>query len=102
MDFLEADISLGHVVGRENLSPMPIMAHPPDTTSDISLDSWLNTVVTRKPDRGVKLDFKSLDVLESSLIILKTYSSKVSPFTSFYFQANIFYTNHDLVDKTTK
>ena len=64
--------------GNEGYLPIPIMAHPPDTTSDISLDTWLSTVAARRPEKGIKLDFKSLEVLEPSLVLLKKYSSKVS------------------------
>lgn len=78
VDFLEADISLGHVVGSENYPQIPIMAHPPDTTSDISLDTWLNTVAAKRADKGLKLDFKSLEVLEPSLIVLEKHSSKLN------------------------
>lgn len=34
----------------------PILAHPPDTDSDITLQEWLAQVVST--GKGVKLDFK--------------------------------------------
>uniref|UniRef100_A0A1A9V6V1 Menorin-like domain-containing protein n=1 Tax=Glossina austeni TaxID=7395 RepID=A0A1A9V6V1_GLOAU len=73
-DMIEADIVLGKVF---NNSPvMPIMAHPPLTSSDLSLDSFLlqiklfnlNNPIKMK---GVKLDFKSIDVFEGALDTLK-------------------------------
>lgn len=34
----------------------PIMAHPPETSSDNTLQEWLAEVV--KSSKGIKLDFK--------------------------------------------
>lgn len=34
----------------------PIMAHPPDTDSDVTLREWLQEV--RLCNKGIKLDFK--------------------------------------------
>lgn len=34
----------------------PIMAHPPETESDITLQEWLDVIVNT--DKGIKLDFK--------------------------------------------
>lgn len=48
---IEADILLRGPDPQE-----PIMAHPPDNDSDISLQDWLKEVV--KSDKGIKLDFK--------------------------------------------
>lgn len=48
---IEADILLRGPDPQE-----PIMAHPPDNDSDISLQDWLKEVV--KLDKGIKLDFK--------------------------------------------
>ncbi|NWT05344.1 F151B protein, partial [Mionectes macconnelli] len=46
----------------------PILAHPPDTNSDITLEEWLTQMVNT--DKGIKLDFKSLDALGPSLELL--------------------------------
>ncbi|NXK85710.1 F151B protein, partial [Formicarius rufipectus] len=46
----------------------PIMAHPPDTDSDITLQEWLALMVNT--DKGIKLDFKSLDAVGPSLELL--------------------------------
>ena len=48
---LEADINMR---GRDPKEP--IMAHPPDTDSDITLKEWLQRV--KMHDKGIKLDFK--------------------------------------------
>ncbi|NXC44204.1 F151B protein, partial [Penelope pileata] len=47
----------------------PIMAHPPETDSDITLQEWLGEVVGT--DKGIKLDFKSLDAVRPSLELLQ-------------------------------
>ena len=51
---IEADVSIGR--GGE-----PVMAHPPDTDSDLSLKQFLDIVIQeteRGTRKGVKLDFK--------------------------------------------
>ncbi|XP_041984474.1 protein FAM151A isoform X2 [Aricia agestis] len=71
VSMLEADIVLGHVTGQDG-PPIPIMAHPPATTSDLSLTDFLITVhkynKASKADKqkGVKLDFKSIEAFEKS------------------------------------
>uniref|UniRef100_UPI0037E76E43 protein FAM151B isoform X1 n=2 Tax=Semicossyphus pulcher TaxID=241346 RepID=UPI0037E76E43 len=61
---LEADVIMRGRDPRE-----PIMAHPPDTDSDITLREWLEGV--KEHDRGIKLDFKSLEALSPSLRLLQ-------------------------------
>ncbi|XP_072292263.1 protein FAM151A [Eucyclogobius newberryi] len=64
---LEADVTLqGH--GTPNQKPIPIMAHPPNVTSDNTLDQWLDAVLESK--KGIKLDFKSLASVGLSLDLL--------------------------------
>ncbi|NWW03793.1 F151B protein, partial [Oreocharis arfaki] len=46
----------------------PILAHPPDTDSDITLQEWLAEMVST--DKGIKLDFKSLGAVAPSLQLL--------------------------------
>ncbi|XP_076352893.1 menorin-like isoform X1 [Tachypleus tridentatus] len=70
--FLEADVLLGHVRGKESGPAVPIMAHPPLKTSDVTLEDWIDTVIASRKRKGVKLDFKVLDVLEESLKILQS------------------------------
>lgn len=77
VDFLEADVSLGHVAGNEVGPPIPIMAHPPKVTSDISLERWLDIVIARQSNKGIKLDFKSIDIVEPSLQILQRHKVKL-------------------------
>ncbi|NXO02962.1 F151B protein, partial [Rhinopomastus cyanomelas] len=47
----------------------PIMAHPPETDSDITLQEWLKEIVNT--DKGIKLDFKSLEAVRPSLELLE-------------------------------
>ncbi|XP_056129517.1 protein FAM151B isoform X2 [Lampris incognitus] len=47
----------------------PIMAHPPETDSDITLQEWLKEVVKHR--KGIKLDFKSLEAVAPSMVLLK-------------------------------
>ena len=70
---IEADVSAGE-------AGQPIMAHPPDTQSDLSLDLFLETVLTATEGgarKGIKLDFKSLDILQPSLEALKRLEARL-------------------------
>lgn len=60
---IEADVLLR---GRDPKEP--IMAHPPATDSNITLRDWLKTVVNS--DKGIKLDFKSLEAVGESMALL--------------------------------
>lgn len=48
---LEADVLMREADPKE-----PIMAHPPDKDSDITLEEWLREV--KEHQKGIKLDFK--------------------------------------------
>ncbi|XP_037633895.1 protein FAM151B [Sebastes umbrosus] len=61
---IEADIIMR---GRDPKEP--IMGHPPDTDGDITLKEWLEGV--RDYDKGIKLDFKSLEAVSPSVILLE-------------------------------
>ncbi|KOB76696.1 Uncharacterized protein OBRU01_05300, partial [Operophtera brumata] len=75
---LEADIVLGHVIGKESGPPIPIMAHPPATTSDLALSDFLSTVAqynnVNPKQKGVKLDFKGIEAFEKSQELIAPYS----------------------------
>ena len=63
---IEADVSLG-------AGNTPIMAHPPASTSDLSLQQFLESVLATTESgakKGIKLDFKFLGVVEPSLQLL--------------------------------
>lgn len=50
---IEADVLLP---SDESEYSQPIMAHPPETNSDNTLQEWLTEVI--KSNKGIKLDFK--------------------------------------------
>ncbi|KAH8377320.1 hypothetical protein KR093_004838, partial [Drosophila rubida] len=73
IDMIEADIVLGQLNGEgEN---KPVMAHPPANNSDLTLEDFLYQIkahneINEGAEKGVKLDFKSIEVFEGSLDIL--------------------------------
>lgn len=77
---IEADI----VLGKLNNAGMylPVMAHPPTDTSDLTLEVFLDKIRQFNDEhsdrmKGIKLDFKSIEAFEESLQILKEGISKV-------------------------
>ncbi|XP_068973755.1 protein FAM151B isoform X2 [Bombus flavifrons] len=72
VNMLEADVTLGILNGTsDNSTLIPIMAHPPESKSNLSLDDFLNTVIKRNVTKGIKLDFKSIDAFNASISILE-------------------------------
>ncbi|XP_073511129.1 protein FAM151B isoform X2 [Phyllobates terribilis] len=67
---IEADILLRGTGDKE-----PIMAHPPATDSDINLQDWLADVSAS--NKGIKLDFKSLDAVVPSMKILDAMKDNI-------------------------
>ncbi|XP_021524319.2 protein FAM151B isoform X1 [Aotus nancymaae] len=72
----EALKSTAHMIEADVLLPsdgaehsQPIMAHPPETNSDNTLQEWLTEVT--KSNKGIKLDFKSLAAVEPSMMLLE-------------------------------
>nr|XP_046242153.1 protein FAM151B [Scatophagus argus] len=68
---IEADIIMRSYDPKE-----PIMAHPPDTDSDITLREWLEGV--KAHNKGIKLDFKSLEAVPPSVILLEEVLAEAS------------------------
>ncbi|CAN8027753.1 unnamed protein product [Ixodes persulcatus] len=68
---LEGDVSMG-ANGRY---PVPVMAHPPVLSSDLTLDEWLHELLLCGT-KGVKLDFKSTEVVEPACRILARFVDK--------------------------
>ncbi|KAH8266633.1 hypothetical protein KR018_004793, partial [Drosophila ironensis] len=73
VNFIEADISLGKLNGEGE--DVPVMAHPPANISDLTLAEFLNQIMEfnrehEGQEKGIKLDFKSIEVFEGSLDIL--------------------------------
>ena len=75
---IEADVSMGTIKGKDgDLLLVPIMAHPPSKQSDLSLEEFLDTILDYHTPKGIKLDFKSIEVVESALEIVKLKIDKV-------------------------
>ena len=71
---IEADVSIGP--GGE-----PIMAHPPAIDSDLSLQQFLDIVIAETEAgarKGIKLDFKAIEIVEPSLKMVKQVESKLN------------------------
>ncbi|XP_067624498.1 protein FAM151B [Eurosta solidaginis] len=74
IQMIEADIVLGKL--NNTGVDLPIMAHPPAKSSDLSLMEFLLRILEHNEDnddddaKGVKLDFKSIEVFEGSLDIM--------------------------------
>ncbi len=73
---IEADVSMGTVTGREGKF-LPIMAHPPFKSSDLSLEEFLDITLSSRTPKGIKLDFKDMEAVELSLKTIKTRANKV-------------------------
>ncbi|XP_011702125.1 PREDICTED: protein FAM151B isoform X2 [Wasmannia auropunctata] len=69
---LEADVVMGKLNNTNNTSEIPIMAHPPNTESDLSLEEFLN-ITNTNGSKGIKLDFKTNDAFNNSKSILKKW-----------------------------
>lgn len=82
---IEADIVYGHLIDDPSKVLQPIMAHPPNLESDITLKSFLTQIMNfnkenvKEKQKGVKLDFKSTDVYSNSLPMLIELWGKVEP-----------------------
>ena len=57
------------------------MAHPPAIDSDLSLQQFLDIVIAetgRGARKGIKLDFKAIEIVEPSLQMVKLVESKLN------------------------
>ncbi len=70
---LEADIIMGHKKSKKeknssSKSLIPIMAHPPNITSDLTFEDFLKAVIKANEKdgkkKGIKLDFKDIDAVQ--------------------------------------
>ncbi|XP_069989992.1 protein FAM151B isoform X2 [Penaeus vannamei] len=79
---LEADVSPRRLIGQSPDDPhIPIMAHPPYETSNLSLEMWIDEVIKANENgknKGAKLDFKSLSIVKYSLEILRNRTEKIT------------------------
>ena len=75
---LEADVVLGRLnSSNENETKIPIMAHPPATESDLSLEDFLKNVMSNRT-KGIKLDFKSIEAFDASKLKLENVRSDIN------------------------
>lgn len=78
MQFIEADIVLGSLSDDATHALQPVMGHPPNNVSDITLESFLSQVLAHNrrnrngATKGVKLDFKSIEVFRGSEAMLQS------------------------------
>ena len=80
---IEADINLGFDVEGSISEMVPIMAHPPNIISDLSLERFLVTVIRDLEEnpqlrKGIKLDFKRTDILKESLQIVQNLLPRIN------------------------
>lgn len=75
---IESDVLLGSIVNDETGKRVPIMAHPPARTSDLTFEEYIDTIIRARKKKGVKLDFKQLEVVEECLKLLKKRTAEVS------------------------
>ncbi|CAF0976824.1 unnamed protein product [Rotaria magnacalcarata] len=68
--FIEADILIG------SSSPDPIMAHPPNKTSDLTFSEFLKQV--KSSSKGLKLDFKDINALQPCLDALDAQKDDIN------------------------
>lgn len=77
---LEADVVMGKLNDTGNATDIPIMAHPPATVSDLSLDEFISSNVQNNRTKGIKLDFKSIEAFNGSKPILAKWRPNVRIF----------------------
>jgi hypothetical protein len=78
-DMIEADIVLGFLDRDQSPTQlMPIMAHPPNNKSDLSLKEFLDTIGRARVEKGVKLDFKSIEAFKASEKIIEDFFNEAN------------------------
>lgn len=81
---LEADIVMGKLINDSSSEDIPIMAHPPENTSDLSLEQFLTDISNHNSNnassikKGVKLDFKTIEVFNNAYNLLNEKYPSVS------------------------
>jgi len=76
---IEVDVTMGHLItDAPAVSGMvPIMAHPPSRSSDLSFEAFLGMVID-DGRRHIKFDFKDLKALQSCLPLLAAAKERLS------------------------
>ncbi|CAF1170374.1 unnamed protein product [Didymodactylos carnosus] len=71
--FIEADILIGQSSTSESAA---IMAHPPYTSSDLDFATFLQ--LAKSSEKGLKLDFKDINAVQSCLNELKLQKEQIN------------------------
>ncbi|XP_004641022.1 protein FAM151B isoform X1 [Octodon degus] len=71
---VEADVLLPSA-GAGAVPSQPVMAHPPETHSDNTLQAWLAALLPST--KGIKLDFKSLAAVPPAMALLDTVRGRL-------------------------
>lgn len=80
---LEADVLM-----RNNMvNGTPVMAHPPDVDSNLTLESFL--IQTTNSIKGIKLDFKTIEVVEPSLKMIQNVTFGQEALSPIWLNADI-------------
>lgn len=86
---LEADVLIGNLTTDSNAVNIPIIGHPPITTSDLSLEQFMITIKDYNSNtnkmKGIKLDFKSIDAFNASIPFLRNYTTNVSTYFDLFY-----------------
>lgn len=80
---IEADVIMGILDNDPTNTTQPVMGHPPAKISDLSLEQFLQRIDesnhnSNRTVKGVKLDFKSIEVFERSTKTIDASYYKVS------------------------
>lgn len=76
---IEVDVAMGYLTGPSGSGTalVPVMAHPPVLTSDLSFQTFLDEVI-RDGRRHVKFDFKDLEAVQLCLPLLAEHSEQLA------------------------
>lgn len=87
---IETDILFGTDVSKPFSSgKCPILAHPPDSSSNLSFERFVDVIVHSTRHQHIKLDFKDIDYLDSVLQSLSKVEMKISPLRTIFLNADI-------------
>ena len=75
---IECDVLMGTIVDDDSGNRMPVMAHPPAKTSDLSFEEFLDIIIRSGKRKGVKIDFKDFEAVEPCLSHIRSRATEVS------------------------
>ena len=99
---IETDVLMGYSSTSDTTETIPIMAHPPNTASDLSMAEFLDLISQNHANRGnetapsgrivtkvIKLDFKEMEPVEPTLKAIVDKGLRTSPQGAFFLNADI-------------